>query len=253
MKRSKPVALLVVVLLSSWCIASVPSAAQEQSESFDKPIKETAIDLGASPYYPWPGGRHGQLRCHYFQRFMVKELDWGQKGDDWISITENDAAHAALCSQDHAEGETVFQDWQGGYFGGVKGSFIFLVDADCFDKGCPFGVFEASTRKKLFEDLRRLSPKGKIAEIRFFRSSGGLAMRYPRVVAAKCSLPQKKSECWKEIMHSTGLTPQPAPRCSGYGKDDASDPSVVFIPVEVRIPAFNARILPGPVGCWAAD
>jgi hypothetical protein len=255
-------ARLVAVLLCALSLGS--SAAQEHSESFDKPIKETVVDLGLSPYYPPARQRHGQLRCHYFQRFVVKELDWLQKGDDWISFAPNAPTHLTPCTEERAEGETVIsgEDGDAGYFGGVKGSFVFLEAADCFDRGCPFGIYQASPGKKLFEDQRRLSPKGKIAEIRFFSKNGNLVMRYPRVVAAECSLPQKKSDCWKVIQGSTGLAQQPVPKCigyigfnqrEGYGTDDQSDPSVVSFPVEVTIPGFNAHILSGPVECWAAD
>ena len=254
---------LASVLFCIWFIMPVFSVAQKQPESFGKAIKETAVDLGVDPHFP-PGttGPHVHLYCHYFRNFVVKELDSGQKGDDWISIATNDPAHFTPCNQEHASGESVFQDWEEGYFGGVEGNLVFLVAADCFDLGCPFGVYDAFTGKKLFEDQRRLSPKGKISEIRLVDNSGNLVMHYPRVVAAECSLPLKKSECWKEILRNTGLAPQPMPNCVGYsgfnrregrGTDDKSDPSVVSFPVEVTIPGFHTRILPGPVECWAAD
>jgi hypothetical protein len=262
MKGTTSVVRLVAVTMCGWFLASSPSAAQMQSESFDKAIKETTVDLGVSPYYEGLSQRHGQLLCHYFQGFMVKEVDLGQKGDEWISIAANDPAHLTPCTLEHGKGEIVFQDWTEGYFGGAKGNLVFLVAADCFDRGCPFGVFDALSKKKLFEDQRGLSPKGKIAEIRFGKTGGSFFMRYPRVVAANCSLPQKKSECWRDILRSTGLAPQPIPTCSGYsgfnrstgsGTDDKTDPSVVSFPVEVTIPDFKRRILPGYVACWAAD
>ena len=257
-------ARLAAVSLCASILVSFPLKAEKQSESFDKAIKETVVDLGPSPYYPPARNRHGQLRCHYFQNFMVKELDWGQKGDDWISIAPNDPAHLTPCTQTHSGDETVIpgEDGDAGYFGRVKGDFVFLYAADCFDSGCSFGVYDAFARKKLFEDSTRLSAKGQIAEIRLFNRGGKLVMRYPRVVAAECSLPQKKAECWKEILRTTGLSPQPMPKCfgyggfdqrTGYGTNDPSDPSVVSFPVEVAIPGFNARILLGPVKCWAGD
>jgi hypothetical protein len=144
----------------------------------------------------------------------------------------------------------------------VKGNFVFLDAADCFDRGCAFGVYEAPTGRKVFEDQRRLGPKGKMAEISFTKIDDNLVMHYPRIVAAECSLPQKKSECWGEILRGAGLTAQPIPKCVGYGgfdqrtdsgTNDQSDPSVVSFSVEVTIPGFNARILPGRVECWAAD
>jgi len=262
MERMVSVARHVAASFCVWSLLTLSGSAQNQSESFDKPIKETVIDLGLSPYYPAVRQNHGQLRCHYFQRFMVKELDWGQKGDDWISIASNDPAHLTPCSQEHNDDETLHREAQDEYFDAAKGNFVFLGAADCLDRGSPFRVFDVVSGKELFEDQRRLSPKGKIADISFAKSGANLVMRYPSVVAAECSLPQKKSECWKEILRSTGLGPQPMPKCigysgfnrsEGYGTDDQSDPSVVSFPVEVTIPEFKRRILPGPVTCWAAD
>jgi hypothetical protein len=263
MKRTTSIAPLVAVSFCAWSLVSAPSGAQTQSESFDKAIKETVVDLGVPPEYAGePTAPHIKLRCHYFQNFLVKELDSGGKGDDWISIATNDPSHLTPCAQERAEGETVIQNEEEDYFSVVKRNFVFLSAADCFDRGCPFYVFDALTKKKLFEDQLRLSPKGKIADIHFSKNGSKLVMRYPSVVAAECSLPLKKSECWKEILHTTGLTPQPMPRCVGYsgfikqevsGTDDQRDPSVVSFPVEVAIPEFKRRILHGPVACWAAD
>ena len=256
---------LVAFSLFTWSLGSCSSAAQVQSDSFDKASKVLAVYLGPSPYYaPGPYQRHGELRCHYFPTFVVKELDWGQKGDDWISFAPNDSAHLNPCVEEHAKGEAIIpgKDGYAGYFDGVKGNFVFLRAADCLDRGCPFEVFEASTRKKLFKDWRRLSAKGEIAEIRFARIGHSLVMRYPRVVAAKCSLPLGKSGCWNKILRSTGLPPQPLPKCIGYdgfserevfGTSDQRDPSVISFPVEVTIPGFKQRILPGQVQCWSAD
>ena len=263
MKGTTSIVRLALVSLCAWSFVSVSSAGQEQSESFDKAIKETVVDLGVPPEYGGePTGPHRHLRCHYFQSFLVKELDSGGKGDDWISIASNNPGHLTLCAQERAEGETVIQNEEEDYFLAVKGNFVFLGAADCFDRGCPFFVFDALTKKKLFEDQLRLSPKRKIADIHFSKNGSKLVMRYPSVVAAECSLPLKESECWNEILHTTGLTPQPMPRCVGYsgfnkrevyGTDDQSDPSVVSFPVEVALPDFKRRILPGPVACWAAD
>jgi hypothetical protein len=264
MERSMSIARLAGIFLLACSAVASSALIRGQSESFNKPIKETVVDLGLSPYYPVVRRVHGQLRCHYFPIFMVKELDWKQKGDDWISIAPNTRAHLTPCSQEHGQSEIVIPPENGlaGYFGGVKANLVFLDAADCFDSGCPFGVFEPFTGKKLFEDSTRLSNTGEISEILFGKNNGNLVMRYPRVVPAECSLPQKKSECWNDIIRTTGLTPQPIPKCIGYsgfnrqegfGTSDQSDPSVVSFSVEVTIPEFKTHILPGPVTCWAAD
>jgi hypothetical protein len=192
MERAMPVARLVAVSVCTCSFVLFSLAAKAQSESFDKAIKETVVDLGVPPENAGdPTAPHGKLRCHYFQSFIVKELDLGQEGDEWISITPTEGRRLTPCAQQHDKGEVVIhgEDWVAGYFVGVKKSFVFLEAPDCSNRGCPFGVFEASTGKKLFEDQRRLSPKGKFAEIRFARIGGNLVMRYPRVVAAGCSIP----------------------------------------------------------------
>jgi hypothetical protein len=194
----------------------------------------------------------------------VKELDWGQEGDDWISFVTINSAHLTPCTQKHTVGEIVITggDWDAGYFGAVKENLVFLDAPDCANMGCPFGIYDPSTAKKVYEDQLRLNRNGKRTEILFLRSGGHLVMRYPRVVAAKCSLPQKKTECWKEILRTTGLAQQPIPKCFGYdgfnertgfGTDDQSDPSVVSFQVEVSLPEFKTHNLAGPVACWAGE
>ena len=255
---------LVVVLICAYSLLPVFSGAQNRTESFDKAIKETVVDLGPSPYYPGKNPPHGQLRCHYFPSFVVKELDWGQKGDDWISFAPNIPSNPAPCVQDRVAGEAMMPvaDGNAGYFYGVKANLVFLSAVDCFNLGCPFGIYDPSTAKKLFEDQLRLSLKGKAAQIRFERAGQRLVMHYPRVVTTECSLPQKKTECWNKILRSTGLAQQPMPKCFGYGgfdkqtvfgTDDLSDPSVVSFQVEVTLPELKAHVPGGPVACWAAE
>jgi hypothetical protein len=261
MERTTPLARLFAVMFCVGSLVLPCSPAQRKAQSFDNAIRESVVDLGISPYYADSSKRHGQLRCHYFPTFLVKELDWGQEGDDWISIARNDPAHLAPCNQESRPAEA-FHRKGDEYFDGVNGSYVFLGAADCFDRGCPFRVLDAASGSELFKDQTRLSPKGIIAGIQFLKRGDHLVMRYPTIFAAECSLLQKESECWNQILSSTGLKVQPAPKCigysgfnrkEGYGTDDLSDPSVVSFEVEVTIPGFKRQILPGPVSCWAAD
>jgi hypothetical protein len=81
MKSKASASALVAASLCAWLFTAIFAAGQGQPKSFDKAIKETVVDLGVSLYYAGsPNQKHGQLRCRYFSRFVVKELDWGQKG-----------------------------------------------------------------------------------------------------------------------------------------------------------------------------
>ena len=220
-----------------------------QEESFDDPLHKTVVDLGVAPNVS--PVEHSALSCYYFKGFMVKELDLKELGDEWIAIAPDEDSSMLPCTQEHGKGEIVIQNWTG-YFAGVKGNLVFLNAEDGFNGGYPFGVFDAATGKKLFEDSREL---GKEEKLRFVSDKKGSVLRYQRIDVAECSIPLKKSECWEEIMRKSGLKSQPMPVCAGYGGNiDETDPSVVSYPVEVALqPGFERRLLSGPVKCWAAD
>jgi hypothetical protein len=233
--------------ISQQAVQTQPLVAPHD-ESFDEPLRKMVVDLGVSEY---SAHEHSELRCYFYSSFAVKELDLKQQGDEWISIVPISASNLPSCAQEHSNNEIVIKDWSG-YFDGVKGNFVFLNADDGYNGGYPFGVFDAATGKKLFEDSREL---GKEEKLRFVADGKGLILRYQRIDVAECSIPQKKSECWEEIKRKTGLRSQPMPVCAGYGGNiDETDPSVVSYPVEVALlPGFNRRLLSGPVKCWAAD
>ncbi len=221
--------------------------AAPREESFDNPLRKTVVDLGAAPNVS--PVEHSALSCYFFNGFMVKELDLKELGDEWIAIVPASGSKVPPCVQEHGQGEMVIQGWTG-YYDGVKGNLVFLNAEDGFNGGYPFGVFDPATGKKLFEDSRELADR----ELHFASDEKRTALRYRRIHVAECSIPEQKDACWKQIEQKTGLSSQPMPACTGYGGNiDETDPSVVSYPVEVTLPGFNLRMLPGPVKCWAAD
>jgi hypothetical protein len=224
-----------------------------REESFDEPLRKMVADLGVSEFSGGNNPEHSEVRCYIYSNFMVKELDLKQLGDEWISIAPVSASNPPPCAQEHGDNEIVikYPDWTG-YFAGVKGNLVFLNAEDGFNGGYPFGVFDAATGKKLFEDSREL---GKEEKLRFVSDGKGSVLRYQRIDVEECSIPLKKSECWEEVMRKTGLKYQPMPVCAGYGNNiDQNDHSVVSYPVEVTLqPGFERRLLSGPVKCWPED
>ncbi|MGA3011430.1 MAG: hypothetical protein ABSD72_14320 [Terracidiphilus sp.] len=229
------------------------SQAAPQEGSFDEPLRKVVVDLGVSEYSAGNNPEHSEVRCNFYPGFVVKELDLKQEGDEWISIAPISASNPPPCTQENSGNEIVIkpQDWSG-YFAGVKGNFVFLNAEDGFNGGYPFGIFDASTGKKLFEDSRE---SGKEEKLRFVSDGRGLVLRYQRIDVAECSIPEKKGECWEQIMRKAGLNSQPLPVCSGYGGNiDETANSVVSYAVEVSLlPGFERRLLSGPIHCWPGD
>jgi hypothetical protein len=209
----------------------------------------TDVDLGPSPYSVGDHPEHSELRCRYYNGFLVKELDMKQQGDEWIAIAPGSYVDTP-CTKGHGKDEIVVKGWSG-YFAGVKGNLVFLNGDDGYNGGYPFGIFDSESFKKIYEDSRQLDDD----KFQFSGDEKHVAVRYLRVEAADCSIPEKKNECWENIELKNGLSPQPMPVCTGYRDlPDETDPSVVSYPVELTlIPAVSLKLLPGPVKCWAAD
>jgi len=232
-----------------------PSA--RESDDFDEPLSQIVVDLGQSPYHSQGDPEHSTLRCMYYPAFVVKELDMKEQGDEWTAIAPSKPENKPPCVQQHGKGEFEIKDTDGhnwsGYFSGVKGNLIFLDGDDGYNEGIPFGVFDALTGKKMFEDSSEyLHGEG----LHITNKDSLLMIRYRRVDAAECSIPQKKGECWEQIRKKAGLVSQPMPKCTGYDQKgfDDTDPSVVSYPYEVTfLPELKKRVLPGEVKCWAAD
>ena len=236
-------------------IQLAPSA--RESDDFDEPLSKIVVDLGQSPYLSKDNPEHSTLRCMYYATLVVKELDMKEQGDEWIAIAPSKSDKRPLCVQEHGKDEFEIKDTDGhgwaGYFAGVKGNLIFLDGDDGYNEGIPFGVFDAMTGKKVFEDSAEYLNNQRL---HITNNDGLLMIHYRRVDAAECSIPQKKGQCWEQIRKRADLVSQPMPQCTGYdqrGFDD-TDPSVVSYPYEVTLlPVVRKRVLPGEVKCWAAD
>jgi hypothetical protein len=94
MVKKAVVALLsvAVVLGNSTSVSAAPT------ESFDKPVRKTVVNLGRSPLLMPNSPLRIQLSCFYYPDFMVKELiNPGEKGSQWVTITPVIKGNAPAC------------------------------------------------------------------------------------------------------------------------------------------------------------
>ena len=244
--------------------------------TFDLPLSKKVVDLGRSEFSP---GRHAKVTCYFFARFMIKEVDMGEKGSDRLAIIPIVKGKITKCtkSQDPSEKVVNANEWAG-YFKGVKGNFVFFDSDDSMNGGMPFAVYDGDTAKKLFED-NALGPLVFTA-----LPDKTVQLNYRRVVSAECPLPKDKS-CWGGAKTKFDLESLHAPDCSAayeknavtlakgfcqtHIKDHASclatetkrrreelkdDPSILSFPVKVIL-GEHPEIKPvsGELRCWPAD
>lgn len=258
MIKNAVVALLgVTVALGSSTLASIAL-----TESFDKPVRKTIVNLGRSRYLMPNDPARIQLSCSYYSDFMVKELDDpGMKGTRWVTITPVINEDAPTCQLAHASTERfVAKVWWS--FEGVKGSLLFLEAADGDNNGgMPFRILDMKTGRKVFED----SARG-IGHLEFaHESDGSISLRYLRVVGGDCSIPKEGMDCWSKFERRYRLAHAPMPKCTGYRHEgerewvvgdqgvppaDIGIPSVIAYPVAVKLlPQPSIRAVPGSVKC----
>ena len=119
-------------------------------------------------------------------------------------------------------------EWTG-YFKGVKQNFVFFRDAEGEVGGIGFGVFEATSGKKLFEDVATSDGFHSLSV-----AAGKLTLRYTRVYRAPCSLYEDAEGCWPVVQQKTGITNAQGPNCIDAYKQDVvgkaypNTPSVVM-------------------------
>lgn len=225
-------------------------------EGFDKPVKETVVDLGPSPYYRPTQHVRKKLTCYYYSTFTVKQYDEGQKGAEWLSIVP--LAHAG-CTRAHSEGENVltWREWSG-YFWGAKERYAIFAAPDGEDGGLPFAVFDAKTAQKLFEDASLLDYSRKTLQIKnAFRISAGAdqitRLTYLRVVRAGCNLRTGQADCWNKVRHEFGITQTEIPVCSRYEQQSDWESAIVY-PVSVLLTdSPQIKTVKGPIFCWPTD
>jgi len=233
------------------------------SESFDKPLHKTVLDLGRSTYLMQNDNRHVTVTCSYYNRFMVKEQeDPGVKGAELIALTPAQPGHHPKCLQGLQPGEKEFTEWSeeykkfvrwNGYFAGVKHDLIFLVWPDGDDNsGIPFTAFETDAKTKFFEDSATIEAVGE-KDLNFLPAPANqIVFRYLRVTSAGCSIPKSGESCWGKLQQQTGLAHLPMPKCTDYeGKQAGLAASVIAYPVEATLyPKPSVRPLGGPVRCY---
>jgi len=117
-----------------------------------------------------------------------------------------------ICTKDNVPGEIVIpSDVWGGYFRGVKSSYVFFDPDDGYNGTTQFGVFDARTGKKLFED----AAEGGDDKIRSIEVLGtALRFRYRRAYVAPCSILKEGQKCWEAIKSTVTTKPVAMPDCA---------------------------------------
>ncbi len=239
---------ILTVLL--FLVTSVPLLAQHY-QPYDKPLKTSVVNLGWSQYLMPHNRMRIQLTCSYYSNFIVKELnDPGLKGSK-VVVAPVKSAQAPECDQRRIHGDHQLS-WGDSYFGGVKGSLVFLTNLDGTAGGMAFTMFDSMTGMKVFQDeaaFRHLS--GERTELRFIDAADGkFKLRYLRVFVGECSVPKEGNACWNKISQKAGFHDALMPVCKDSVPPDGA-PSAIGYPVEVMfLPKPSVRVLGNPTKCW---
>ncbi len=238
------------------------SATVALTESFDKPVRKTVVNLGRSPYLMPNDPARIQLSCFYYQGFMVKELNNpGLKGVRWVTVTSVINEEVPACRLAHASTERIMaKDWWS--FEGVKGSLLFLVAADGDSNGgMHFRILDLETGKKIFEDSAWWN-----GHLQFVHTTDETeSRRYLRVVGGDCSIPKDGMSCWSKFRKRYGLATATVPTCTGYRHEgekewavgdegvppeEINTASAIAYPVALELfPRPSIRAVPGPAKC----
>lgn len=174
----------------------------DRSGAFDLPLHVEHVKLPASKDNP---GQKPEVRCAYYQNFMVKEVDLGEEGDEEISILPSKAA----CRKENVSGEWTISDnsWSG-YLKGVFGNYIFLDADDGWNGGLGFAVYTPDARK-LYDDVALGEIRVTHADVpapQHIPSGKGISLRYTRLHSARCALVGDTAQaCWARFEQKTKL------------------------------------------------
>jgi hypothetical protein len=256
-----PCTTLLIYLSLTAVLGNSILASGATTESFDKPVRKTVVNLGRSRYLMPNNTSRILLSCFYYQKFMIKELnDPGLKGVRWVTLTPILNEDAPACRLAHASTERFMaKAWWS--FLGVKDSFLFLEAADGDNGGMPFRVLDLNTGKKIFEDSAWWND-----HVEFVHATDqSVSLRYLRVVVADCSIPKDGMNCWTKFRKRYGLTTATPPKCSGYrieGEKESAEvdeglppaeidtASTIAYPVEVDLfPQPKIKPISGPMKC----
>jgi len=253
---------VVVVIGVTVVLGNSTSASAGLTESFDKPVRKTVVNLGRSPYLMPNNPARIQLSCSYYQAFVVKELNNpGVKGVRWVTASPIINGDAPACRLAHSSTERFMaKEWWS--FEGVKGSLLFLEAADGdANGGMPFRILDMKTGKKIFEDSA-----GGNGHLEFGHTTDEtVSVRYLRVVGGDCSIPKDGMSCWSKFRRHYGLAIATVPKCTGYRHEGEKEwvagdegvppekidtPSTITYPAVVKLfPRPSIRAVPGPVAC----
>ncbi|MDR3556823.1 MAG: hypothetical protein P4L55_18880, partial [Syntrophobacteraceae bacterium] len=156
-------------------------------DPYDQPLRVRHVNLKPDPLNPQV---KRNITCFEYDRFVVKQIDFGEVGAESLSIIPVGKEGTPPCRQARERRESVISsDTWSGYFQGAKSDCCIFTAADGINGGLGFMVFSASGKKKLFEDV---AEKG-IESIN--TDQGSLKLRYQRVFASKCSVVTQGAAC----------------------------------------------------------
>jgi hypothetical protein len=242
-----------LLLLASLSLAgqkAQPPSKTKPAGPFDTPIKKVTVDFGPSTE---PEKTH-VLDCYYYPHLLVKEYALYGIGTDWLSMLRSRDTLPA-CKRSHEPGERIikYPEWDG-FFKGVKDHLVFFDDANPFNGGYAFVIYDSVTGRKLFEDSAYYENDS--SRLRVFSTKAGYVLRYLRVANVDCNLHADEKPCWKKVKAKLALETDKMPVCTDYdhiaevlGTDKVE--SRVAYPVEVTLSAHPfIRTVAGPVKCW---
>lgn len=256
-------------------LAGISPAWADAASLFDKPVRETRVPLPINPDVP---GAKPMLTCWYYPRFMVKQVDRGEKGAEQLIIAPIAANHGVPpCDEKPGKDEQPIPDWSG-YFWGVKSNYVFFQAADGVNGGTGFAVFNADNGQRLhtgsmsdehFRALQLLTPASKRGnDPRISLPPYPLLMRYLSNFQAPCSLRSAPAACWKLVRHTLGLVQVAPPDCiKAYADQEqqastqdktavASNPTVITYEVEAVVDGDGVvRLAPSSsaTACFPAE
>jgi len=262
--------------------AALPAfaASYDGEAPFEKAAETSTVKLGPSDAAP-PAEK--EVRCFYFPRLMVKELDEREIGDTQISyMIGGPGQQIPECTDKPIAGERKLHTEES-YFLGVAADRLFLIDADGANGTIGFRVYDPQSSRELFRDTIKLDSR-----LREVADEGGkLHLAYTRAVTGPCSVLTGGDKCWQAIRAKLQMPESPAPDCrSGYEaalrraaeeacreqggdkdsclKRESDDrgtgwnaaPTVVSYDVDVTLGSTDEvarNFAGGPVACWPAD
>jgi hypothetical protein len=276
MIASRCVLALVILALP----LPVAAARYDGAPPFEKAADMRTVKLGPADTQP-PSEK--EIRCFYFSRLMVKELDEQDIGDTEISYNITGPGQTVPdCAAKPIPGERKLEVEES-YFWGTTACKLFLIDADGANGTIGFRIYEPQSSRELFHDTIKLDTRLRDAT----EDAGKLHLSYTRAVTGSCSVIAGGETCWRAMTRKMQMPESPVPDCrAGYEaalrraaeeacRDEGGDkaqcvdreakerstgwdaaPSVVGYDVDVTISSTDeaARAYTGgPIACWPAD